>query len=218
MWRKSGHRWNRIYRIATLAATITMGLLIAGILFFKLVPGFGFYIVKTGSMAPAINPGDVIFTVPPGNQVRPGEVITFQPENKVLVTHRVLSVENGQIQTRGDANQDPDGSRISLSQVMGRYLFKIPAIGQITALLHTRMGWFMIVIVPSILLVLWIVIEIIKEVFKATPAKAEVQPAAVSRNGRQLKGRKPTPSRWMPSPAAVAIVRKDLKYLLKDIY
>jgi signal peptidase I len=251
MAKTTGYNWKKTSRILTNTVTVAIGLLIVGIIFFKFVPGFGFYIVKTGSMAPAINPGDVIFSAPAGDRVTPGEIITFEPDKKVLVTHRVIAVENGLIKTQGDANEDPDGTGISMSQVQGKYLFKIPAIGQITTILHTKMGWFMIVIVPSILLVLWIVVEIIKEVFKEsgqkttaagqgnlipsvlkpyaqqavdgvkTTVSAEKQKTerrVPAQSNRQTDYQKRMTSRRLPSKEVVVSIRKDLKFLLKDIY
>jgi signal peptidase I len=252
MQKITNYNWKRISRVLTNTMTVAIGLLIIGIIFFKFVPGFGFFIVKTGSMAPAINPGDIIFSAPAGNQVKPGQVITFELEKNILVTHRVISVENGFILTQGDANEEPDGFTLNMSQVQGKYLFKIPAVGQITTILHTKMGWFLIVIVPSILLVLWIVVEIIKEVFKETgPKKAgtkelKLTPPILARSAqgtqyadkRVVTPEKRQPakvgiipqtknttgftngitSKRLPSKEVVASIRKDLKYLLKDVY
>jgi signal peptidase I len=132
------------------------------------MPGFGMYIVKSGSMNPVINTGDIVFTRPQDDilgYVKPGQIITFQSEN-ILITHRVISFENGLIKTKGDANEDADWSFVSPSDIKGIYAFKLPALGLITNVLHSRTGWFLIIIVPSILLVLMIVGEILKEAFK----------------------------------------------------
>lgn len=213
--------WKRISRILTTTVVVAISILIAGIIFFKFVPGFGFYIVKTGSMEPAIKPGDIIFTTPPGEAIHPGQVITFQTGKDVLVTHRVLSVENGKIQTRGDANEDPDRARISFSQVEGIYFFKIPGIGLITNIMHTKIGWFCIVLVPSFLLVLWIAVEIFKEVLKkpknkgSTPA---VTSMPVSQKSLKAEYKPALESRGMPSRSAVEYIKKELKDALKDVY
>jgi|WetSurMetagenome_2_1015567.scaffolds.fasta_scaffold162163_2 signal peptidase I len=214
MTHQTSESWKRIGRIFTTVAAVAIGLLIAGMVFFKLAPGFGFYVVKTGSMEPSISPGDIIFTAPAANRIEPGRIITFKLDNNLLVTHRVLSIEKGMILTRGDANEDPDKTRISPSQVEGIYLFKIPLIGRITNIMHTRIGWFFIVLVPSFLLVLWIAAEILKEVIKRPkPATAapEISPGAA--------GNKTVPeSKGMPGRNAVKSIRKDLKDLLKDVY
>jgi signal peptidase I len=148
--------------------SVFIGLVILGLLFFKFMPGFGIYIVKSGSMSPVINTGDIVFTRPQDDilgYVKPGQIITFQ-SGEILITHRAVAIENGMIKTKGDANEDTDWSCVSPSEIKGIYLFKIPVIGLITNVLHSRLGWFLIIVVPSALLVLMLVKEILKEAFK----------------------------------------------------
>jgi signal peptidase len=160
--------WKRIGRISTTSVAVFIGLVILLILFFKFMPGFGFYIVKSGSMSPAINTGDLIFTRPQDDilgYAKAGDVITFK-SGDIIVTHRAISIDDGFIKTKGDANEDPDGALVSPENVKGVVLFSVPAVGLITQVLHSRSGWFFVVIVPTIILVLLIVWEIIKEAFK----------------------------------------------------
>lgn len=92
--------------------------------------------VLTGSMVPKFNPGDLIITMPvDGNEVKTGDIITFQPEsaNPLLITHRVVSTGftvSGEkvIVTKGDANDANDPSIIP-DQVMGKYIYHIPYLG-----------------------------------------------------------------------------------------
>jgi signal peptidase len=70
----------------------------------------------TGSMAPLINPGDVVVSVAtPVSELRSGDVITYgiPVEDRRIETHRVIELtrnENGTttIRTKGDANNGPD--------------------------------------------------------------------------------------------------------------
>lgn len=154
----------KISQIVTWSITIIMALAILFIAFVKLVPGFGMYIVRSDSMKPGISAGDVIFTGP-ASQVKPGDIITFKKDT-MIVTHRVVSVENGLISTKGDANEEADPGKIAITAVQGSYMFKVPGIGYITNFTNTKKGWFFMVIVPTIILVLFLVKDILKEAFK----------------------------------------------------
>lgn len=123
------------------------------------------FLVKSESMVPAINMGDLIITGPVNGTVRPGTVVTYA-RGEVLVTHRVISIKDKKLVTKGDAVEDPDPGSITMSQVRGIYLFKIPSLGYLANFMHTKLGWFIVVIVPSILLLGLIFYEIAKEVLK----------------------------------------------------
>jgi hypothetical protein len=45
-------------------------------------------------------------------------------------------------------------------------MFKIPFAGYINSFVSSRMGWFIAIIIPTVILVLFIVKDIIKEAFK----------------------------------------------------
>lgn len=69
----------------------------------------------TGSMAPGIEPGDVVVTVPkPATDLEVGDVITYQipVEDHRVETHRVTEVkhQDGAVvfRTKGDANDNDD--------------------------------------------------------------------------------------------------------------
>ncbi|MFC8597901.1 signal peptidase I [Isoptericola sp. NPDC057191] len=95
--------------------------------------------VLTGSMEPALSPGDVVVVRPvdPAD-VRVGDVVTFQPVSgdPTLVTHRVAGVTWGTdgaagFVTRGDANGADDDPIVS-DQVQGRVMYSIPWLGHLT--------------------------------------------------------------------------------------
>jgi signal peptidase I len=164
---RTGHRY---LNLVTTGIAIIIGMIILLLLFFKFVPGYGFYVVQSGSMVPAIGVGNLVFTGPPGT-VKIGQIVTFQVEGEI-VTHRIVSIEGDQIVTQGDANKSPDPRSISAADIRGTYLFQIPGIGNLTDFATTKKGWFILVIIPSIILVLLLVKEILKEAFKKDPAAA----------------------------------------------
>jgi signal peptidase I len=77
--------------------------------------GYQAVAMQTGSMAPAIEPGDLaIIRRTEPSAIRVGDAITFQApiSGSPIVTHRVVSVDHSpagpSFHTKGDANQSPD--------------------------------------------------------------------------------------------------------------
>ena len=80
-----------------------LSLILAGLAFLFFTDGYNMYMVRSESMVPAINMGDLIITGPvdgPINgEVKAGTIVTFL-HNKQLVTHRVESVNGEALVTR----------------------------------------------------------------------------------------------------------------------
>jgi len=95
-------------------------------------------IVLTGSMAPAINVGDVILTLPIAKKApQIDDVIAYQAkrfngENVAVFSHRIIDgdVENGFI-VKGDANKSPDPQKPTGEDILGVVFFVIPFIGNL---------------------------------------------------------------------------------------
>lgn len=121
------------------------------------------YIVLSGSMAPAINAGDVVIVadVEP-SAIEEGDVITFVPPSgheeagAERVTHRVVEVvrEDGALyfRTKGDANEDPDGTRVPAENVEGRVMLTLPLVGHAISFVGSPVGILLFVVVPAVLL------------------------------------------------------------------
>ena len=141
-------------------------LAVAGLAFIYFAPGYSLYLVRSESMRPAINLGDLIITGPPNElfngEVGTGTIITYEYQSE-LVTHRVQSVEGQTLVTKGDAVEDPDPWTVSMSDIRGIYLFKIPYVGYVTSFVQTKLGWFLMIIIPAMCLVLWLIKDILKE-------------------------------------------------------
>jgi signal peptidase I len=95
--------------------------------------------VLTGSMQPALQPGDVAIVRPVDTQsLGVGDVITFQAEsgNPQLTTHRVVGVvlttDGVQYKTRGDANGAVDPVPIRPEQIKGAVWYSVPLVGYAT--------------------------------------------------------------------------------------
>lgn len=143
---------------------VGVALLIAALGFVYLSPSYNAYIIRSESMKPAIDMGDMIIVGPDGGifskDIAPGTIVTYRMENAV-VTHRVLSIDGQTILTKGDAVKDPDPQRVPISQVLGVVILTIPKLGFVSAFLHSKPAWLLLIIGPAIILLVVILREII---------------------------------------------------------
>jgi signal peptidase len=143
-----------------------LALMVGSLAFLYFTPSYNLFLVRSESMTPAINMGDLIITGPPNGatqeKIRPGTIITFERSNGP-VTHRVQSINGEELVTKGDAAEDPDPWTVRLNDVRGVYLFKVPRVGYLTTFVQTKLGWFLAIIIPSASLVILLVKDIVKE-------------------------------------------------------
>jgi signal peptidase I len=119
------------------------------------------YVVLTGSMEPAISPGDAVVVdgVDPATIVA-GDVITFERSaaNDIPTTHRVVEVVTGDaglaFVTKGDANEDVDTSVVTPDRVVGKVVLTIPFIGYVVQFVNSPLGFVALVVIPFGLLLL----------------------------------------------------------------
>jgi signal peptidase len=108
-----------------------LGLIAAGLA--PLAVGWPATVVMSGSMMPAITPGDVVVAKPvQASELRPGQVILFvDPAAKqTTLVHRVVSRNtNGSLVTKGDANEVADSTPVPTSAIQGRMLARVPFVG-----------------------------------------------------------------------------------------
>jgi len=117
------------------------------------------FVVLSGSMSPAIDPGDVVIVgeVDPAT-VAEGDVITFvRGDADAPVTHRVIGVEEAgsglAFETMGDANREPDANPVPAANVIGAVVLTIPYIGYVVQAVNTTTGFVLLVVVPLVLFV-----------------------------------------------------------------
>ena len=118
--------------------------------------------VLTGSMAPALNAGDVAIMVPP-TTVTPhiGSMVAynakrFSGQNVAVFTHRIIdgNPQEGFL-VKGDANPAPDVQRPKLEDIVGVVIFVIPYFGNLLTLRS------LMIIIPCIF-GLWMVMDALK--------------------------------------------------------
>jgi signal peptidase len=163
-----------IKKVKKTANRIIMGaliLVIAGLIFLAISPGFHLYLVRSESMKPSINIGDLIvtraFNETEDSTIEPGTVVTYK-HGKGLVTHRVMDVKTDRILTKGDAMEDPDPWKVTIKDVTDTYIFRIPMVGRFITMVGTKLGWLIAIILPSVVLVSLLIKDILKEAFSET--------------------------------------------------
>ena len=106
------------HRLVNVVLSVLLAACLLAFLFLAVGPhllGYRTSTMLTGSMAPGIEPGDVVVTVPkPATDLEVGDVITYQipVEDHRVETHRVTEVKHqgGEVvfRTKGDANDNDD--------------------------------------------------------------------------------------------------------------
>lgn len=110
------------------------------------------FVVLSGSMEPALSPGDVVI-VDASGPVGVGDVITYgRPGDSVPTTHRVVGVVDGRYETKGDANENADAGTVAPEAVIGRVVLTIPVVGHVILWANTPVGYLTLVISPLVLL------------------------------------------------------------------
>ncbi|MBS1879770.1 MAG: signal peptidase I [Actinobacteria bacterium] len=149
--------WRRLAGLAgwaVVAAGVALALAIAG----PIALGDHPLTDLSGSMEPAISPGDVVIDeeIAPG-EARVGDVVTFRdPEDQAKqLTHRVVSVRREGAHlwfvTKGDANNTREHWRVAADGQIGRVLYTVPWVGHVAVLARTPLGWALLVGVPLLL-------------------------------------------------------------------
>ncbi|WP_024817511.1 signal peptidase I [Arthrobacter sp. 31Y] len=173
---------------------IGVGLLVLGALVFLFLAigprilGYQTSTMLTGSMAPLINPGDVVVTVPtPITDVKVGDIITYHipVEDQRVETHRITEITTTAdggiaVQTKGDANNGIDPWIATLQgKTVDKQIATIPHIGNaIRALrepivMNTLMYGAPTILVIGMLASIWT-----KEPTKTAPEGAGAEAAA----------------------------------------
>ncbi len=154
--------------------TLRLGMLLAVVLFAGLaigphVAGYRTMTMLTASMAPEIDPGDVVVVTPlPISQVQPGMIISYHIpiDDRRLVTHRVLTVDTAPdgavtVQTKGDANDAPDPWQATLQGTTAwQVTTVVPDLGHLIQALRTPAISHTLVYGAPALLAGWLLLSI----------------------------------------------------------
>ena len=123
------------------AITGLMGLIFLFVLFlaYGVLPNRWYHVlyIYSGSMAPTIQPGDVIIIAPLPDTLEPGMIVSMSINNSI-VTHRIVYLRpDGFFLTKGDANNTFDKWDNSKVKMIGLYKARIPYLGYVLASLQS---------------------------------------------------------------------------------
>ena len=144
-----------VYGIFVLAVIVIASLFIVTL--FPIPGNFQVKIVQSGSMEPAIKTGGVVIVKPVKNY-SVGDVVTFGKDTKIDVptTHRIINsrVAEGSFlfTTKGDANEDKDTKEIREQEIIGKVFFSVPFAGYVLAVAKKPLGFAVLIIVPSLII------------------------------------------------------------------
>lgn len=165
----------RLIDRALTALIVAVGVIAVAVGILVFVANLHFQTVTSGSMRPTVSPGDLAVTqAVPVSSLKVGDVIVFFPPTSSTepVMHRIVSLGNGVMTTRGDANNVDDPWQVTLSGTTAyRMVAVVPFIGWLTELQRPAL------IVAGLLVGLMILLELRKEVRgRTTKARSEPQP------------------------------------------
>lgn len=114
---------------------LALSLALAAIVAAAALLGYRGEAILTGSMRPALDPGDLVVVERiAAAQMRPGDVVSFRAPSGVTITHRVKAVaarRDGllRVTTQGDANNVAEAWTTSPRATVGRVSARLPGAG-----------------------------------------------------------------------------------------
>lgn len=111
--------------------------------------GVGCAVVLSGSMEPELSVGDLLIIAEQGHY-DVGDVVVYQ-DGKMAVTHRIVSIAEDEVITRGDANNSNDRP-IAYTQIKGTVVAAIPMVGHVVNVIKTPIGTLVILALAAFLL------------------------------------------------------------------
>lgn len=83
--------------------------------------GYTYMNVISGSMADTINVDDFVFIKLGNKNINEDDIVTFKVDD-TIITHRVISIVDNKVLTKGDANNDSD-NLISKEDIIGEVVY-----------------------------------------------------------------------------------------------
>jgi len=128
--------------IKGLINVLTTLIIVVGVIFIGLyICGITPYVVLSGSMEPTIKTGSLCFINKHAKyeQIKEKDIIAFK-SNGTLVTHRVDEINDDGFVTKGDNNDNQDGSLVTKDNFVGKNIFWIPKAGFVIKLIQSTKG------------------------------------------------------------------------------
>ena len=113
--------------------------------------GIRIYKIGSGSMEPYLKVNDVIL-IKESNNYKPQDIITYK-DNDEYITHRIISSNNNEIITKGDANNISD-KPITKDKIVGKVIYKFHIFSFISFILNKLTTWILIFVIGLIIVFL----------------------------------------------------------------
>lgn len=131
--------------------------------------GHQMYFIRTGSMSPYLEPGDVIISKKyDGGELfagNDGDVVTYYGNvngNVEMITHRVIEIDGEKIVTKGDFNNTVD-SPITKNDIEAVMVYKTVVIDKIYMIISSTWGFWLLIFTPIALLIVSEIVSLVKE-------------------------------------------------------
>lgn len=111
--------------------------------------GIGASVILSPSMEPVLHTNDLVF-VAEQDEYRQDDIVVYQ-DGTMLVIHRIVSISDDVVITKGDANNVADRP-IELSQIKGKMVFRIPYVGLVVKFIKTVPGTLLILLLAVFLM------------------------------------------------------------------
>lgn len=145
-------------------------------------PLFNAYIIVSPSMVPTIQVQDaIVIRRVTDDDLEIGSIITFSSTSSVYpgltVTHRIVGKQMSQsgkyvYRTKGDNNSREDYSLLTIDDIYGKVILKIPKLGYIQKFLTTSTGAFLFIILPASVIVVYDFFKFFMVIFRKKLNKA----------------------------------------------
>lgn len=120
-----------------------LSLCLGGFVAVMIALGMRIFFVTTPSMATAAPVGSLVITQP-ASSYHPGDIITFRRHGRTY-THRIQSITNQRILTKGDLNHAADPLPIEHNAIIGKAIFINPWLGWVWLMVPwVVIGWLII--------------------------------------------------------------------------
>lgn len=153
--------------------------------------GYKPFIVLSNSMQDEFVVGDLIVVKSVNfESLKTGDVVAFRDDNNKVTTHRIVNMlEKGYatcFETKGDNNNTNDEGMVCEESVEGKYIFKIPLLGEIILFIQEPYG-FIIILLILIIVFLLIKNRNDKEDAKINDEKEELEEYRKDKNKKEVK-------------------------------
>lgn len=163
--------------------------------------GVRLFNVMSGSMEDTLPVGSVIIVSErETEELAEGDIITFISNDPLfygeIVTHRIVEIADFQgsvmFITKGDANEDRDQAAAIPANVIGKVVFNIPLLGYVLNFIRTKLGYFLICLLPCMVILVIEVINLVRNILRHSDAKRQRDYWKKLRHPESIKKKKQT--------------------------